>query len=226
MSKALDQEARRAGLTAAGDPARASIGPRAVVAVIDDDVTLLRKMAAYLTGNGFSVCLAENRFEGLNLIRKHRPLVIFIDDDIDRVDDEQMVKISKELDPNAKIFFMSDDLAAIRRANRNHGYGALAVLDKPLPPASVLRYVTQVISEQGDRSPTPGDSAPKIYGTPGKRRSLSRAFLEPSEKSLPEPSRHRNVNARQDNEERRRRNGAWRRWWNMTAIRRGSDCAS
>lgn len=225
MSRALDREARRAGLTAPGEPARASMDPRAVVAVIDDDVALLSKMAAYLTGNGFSVCLAENRFEGLKLIRKHRPMVIFIDDDIDRDDDEQMVKISKELDPDAKIFFMSDGLAAIRRANRNHGYGALAVLDKPLPSASVLRYVTQVVSEQGGRNAASGDVAPKIYGTPGKPCALSRTSLEPSEKPLPEPSRHRNVAARQENEERRRGDGAWRRWWNMAAMRRGRGCA-
>lgn len=61
------------------DGTRATDGYRSIVVIIDDDRASLELLTAYLVGTGLHVVRARNGRDGLDEIRRHRPVAVVLD---------------------------------------------------------------------------------------------------------------------------------------------------
>jgi twitching motility two-component system response regulator PilG len=71
----------------------AQTGP--CVLVVDDSATIRRSAETMLSNEGLEVITAENGFEALSLIARHRPALIFVDIMMPRLDGYQTTAIIK-----------------------------------------------------------------------------------------------------------------------------------
>ena len=65
------------------------------VLVVDDSATIRRSAESMLTNEGLEVITAENGYEALSLIARHRPALIFVDIMMPRLDGYQTTAIIK-----------------------------------------------------------------------------------------------------------------------------------
>ena len=65
------------------------------VLIVDDSATIRRSAQTMLSNEGLEVITAENGFEALSLIARHRPALIFVDIMMPRLDGYQTTAIIK-----------------------------------------------------------------------------------------------------------------------------------
>ncbi len=65
------------------------------VLVVDDSATIRRSAETMLANEGYRVITAENGFEALSMITRHRPDIIFVDIMMPRLDGYQTTAIIK-----------------------------------------------------------------------------------------------------------------------------------
>ena len=79
-----------------GDSGSSEVGTSELcVLVVDDSATIRRSAETMLTNEGFRVITAENGFEALSKITRHRPDLIFVDIMMPRLDGYQTTAIIK-----------------------------------------------------------------------------------------------------------------------------------
>src|SRR5262245_42831142 len=99
--------------------------------VIDDDVSLLELMKFQLRQDDFEVFTAENGTKGLELIQEHDLDIILTDLNLPDINGIEMVKRSKELQPNTEIIMITGQ-GSVEKAIEATKAGAFYYVEKPV----------------------------------------------------------------------------------------------
>ncbi len=126
---------------------QAQAGPE--ILVIDDSSTIRRSAEIFLSQSGYSVLLAEDGFQALTKIVERRPVLIFCDILMPRLDGYQtcsLIRYSKDYRDTPVVLLSSRD-GLFDRA-RGAIAGATAYLTKPFTKDSLLKIVREHVSQR------------------------------------------------------------------------------
>ncbi len=126
---------------------QAQAGPE--ILVIDDSSTIRRSAEIFLSQSGYSVLLAEDGFQALSKIVERRPVLIFCDILMPRLDGYQtcsLIRYSKDYRDTPVVLLSSRD-GLFDRA-RGAIAGATAYLTKPFTKDSLLKIVREHVSQR------------------------------------------------------------------------------
>lgn len=114
------------------------------ILVIDDSATIRRSAETMLVNAGFEVITAENGFEALSKITRHRPDLIFIDIMMPRLDGYQtcaIIKNNNEFRHTPVVMLTSKD--GLFDKARGRVVGSDQYLTKPFTRAELLDAVAR-----------------------------------------------------------------------------------
>jgi len=77
------------------------------VLVIDDEMATLNMFRLFLGAYGYEVFIAESGQEGLEIIEKEKPPIVFTDIKMPKMDGLEVLKLIKEIDPNTEVIVMT-----------------------------------------------------------------------------------------------------------------------
>lgn len=121
----------------------ASVGSFSVV-VVDDDPLQRNEITEYLMRAGISVSSAPNGFAAMHEIRKLSPRVVVMDLKMPGLDGIHVARLMEGLDPRPKVILVSGYPEYVVRAHQED-VGAFAVIEKPVPLKSLLRFVIEAL---------------------------------------------------------------------------------
>jgi adenylate cyclase len=135
-----------------------AVGGERTVLVIDDDPNVLYVLQGSLSRLGYTVIVAADGFEGIELARETRPSLILLDVNMPGPTGWQVLKAirsDKALKRCPVVMLTVDD-----DVQRGRATGANATMRKPLDPAQLQRLLAQVLLDGGaDASPSPQHDA-------------------------------------------------------------------
>ena len=114
------------------------------VLVVDDSATIRRSAETMLANEGFNVITAENGFEALSKVSRHRPDVIFVDIMMPRLDGYQttaIIKNNEEFRDTPVVMLTSKD--GLFDKARGRVVGSDLYLTKPFTREELLSAVRQ-----------------------------------------------------------------------------------
>ncbi len=122
----------------------------ATVLVIDDEKDICQCFEDLFTTEepGFKVLKADNGPDGLDLLKKHKPDIVFVDLQLQAaMDGIEVIKRIKQIDSTAKVVVVSgfidkNDDARIKRI------GADSCLEKPATPDEIMRLVKKLMRQK------------------------------------------------------------------------------
>lgn len=124
-----------------------SIGGKAKILVVDDDVDILQSLKEILETKGYEVEVAESAQKGLEWARKKFFNLAIIDIKLpDMEGTELLAKIHKEKPQMMKV--MLTGYPSLDNAVQALNLGADAYLMKPVNPEELLRVVEEKLKEQ------------------------------------------------------------------------------
>jgi DNA-binding NarL/FixJ family response regulator len=131
--------------------------------LVDDEPGLREAVQAYLEDSGFTVEVASNAREGLELARQKLPDLVITDIMMPQVDGYQFLKQLRE-EPQFKglpVVFLT---ARGMTSDRIQGYnaGCDAYLPKPFDPDELVAIVTNLLKQSAARVATPDDEVHNI----------------------------------------------------------------
>ena len=114
-----------------------------MILVVDDDVTMRRKLQHILTDAGQDVVLADDGIEALSALNEHEFDMVFLDVMMPGLNGLECLRILGRSFPRLKVCMLTslqeqDLLAELA------GYGAADCLAKPINTQSVLRKVNKL----------------------------------------------------------------------------------
>lgn len=114
------------------------------VLIVDDSATIRRSAETMLSNEGFQVITAENGFEALSKVTRHRPDIIFVDIMMPRLDGYQttaIIKNNAEFRDTPIIMLTSKD--GLFDKARGRVVGSDLYLTKPFTREELLGAVRQ-----------------------------------------------------------------------------------
>lgn len=114
------------------------------VLIVDDSATIRRSAESMLSNEGFQVITAENGFEALSKVTRHRPDIIFVDIMMPRLDGYQttaIIKNNAEFRDTPIIMLTSKD--GLFDKARGRVVGSDLYLTKPFTREELLGAVRQ-----------------------------------------------------------------------------------
>ncbi len=115
-----------------------------VILVVDDSATIRRSAETMLANEGYEVICAENGFEALSKITRHRPDLIFVDIMMPRLDGYQtcaIIKNNSEFRDTPVVMLTSKD--GLFDKARGRVVGSDQYLTKPFTRGELLDAVKQ-----------------------------------------------------------------------------------
>jgi DNA-binding response OmpR family regulator len=131
------------------------------ILIVEDDTNVAKAMGIRLKSAGYEVVTAENGVEGLRLAEKEKPDLIITDIWMPEGVGFAMVYRLKQLASEIPVIFMS---ASKDPGLRRHAvdFGAVAFLEKPYKPESLLELVACAFNRSHSTTPP----APAAIGAP------------------------------------------------------------
>ncbi len=114
------------------------------ILVVDDSATIWRSAESMLTSEGYEVVTAEDGFEALSKVARHRPDMIFVDIMMPRLDDYQtcaIIKNNAEFRSTPVVMLTSKD--GLFDKARGRVVGSDLYLTKPFTRDELLAAVKQ-----------------------------------------------------------------------------------
>ncbi len=103
------------------------------ILLCDKENIILKLLSRELSEYGYEMLTANNGFDGMNMVRKHKPDIIITDLFLPLVNGLEYIEmISKEL-PNSDIIVYSDVIAS-NMVEQCYRLGAKDVIPKPIDP--------------------------------------------------------------------------------------------
>jgi len=114
------------------------------ILIVDDSATIRRSAETMLANEGFNVITAENGFEALSKVTRHRPDLIFVDIMMPRLDGYQttaIIKNNEEFRKTPVVMLTSKD--GLFDKARGRVVGSDLYLTKPFTREELLSAVRQ-----------------------------------------------------------------------------------
>ncbi len=115
----------------------AATDPAPLALLVDDEVGILSTLAGVLADNGFSTLTTGSGDEAIELYRRHRPEVVFLDVWLPDRDGLETLGALREIDPRAAVVLISGH-GTTSTAVRAIKMGAFDYLEKPVSYEQVL----------------------------------------------------------------------------------------
>jgi twitching motility two-component system response regulator PilG len=117
------------------------------ILVVDDSATIRRSAESMLANEGYNVVTAENGFEALSKVTRHRPDIIFVDIMMPRLDGYQttaIIKNNEEFRSTPVVMLTSKD--GLFDKARGRVVGSDLYLTKPFTREELLSAVRQHVA--------------------------------------------------------------------------------
>lgn len=118
-----------------------------LVLIVDDEVGILTALEQILSDEGFRTLSTTSGEEALEIYRRERPEVVFLDIWLPDRDGIETLRALRELDPGAAVIMMSGHGTAATAA-RSIKLGAFDYLEKPLSYDQTVGAVTAALEEK------------------------------------------------------------------------------
>lgn len=149
-----------------------------LVLIVDDEPGILTQLSRVLEDEGFRTLTTGKGEEALDLYRRRRPAVVFLDIWLPDRDGLETLQALREMDPEATIIMISGHGTA-PTAVKAIKMGAYDYLEKPLAYNRVLETLTGALAARGT-----GEGTGRALLDLGKGPEHSRRFLPPPELPL------------------------------------------
>lgn len=119
--------------------------------IVDDSVVIrqtLEKMLARFCPQGHRVSTAETSEEALQIFRKDRPDLVFMDIQLPDVDGEQTAQVMFQEDPETKVVIISGLMEDDDRIRELISAGAFDFLQKPIHSSDVKELIRLLEEEE------------------------------------------------------------------------------
>lgn len=120
--------------------------------IVDDSAVIrqtLGKMLSRFCPDGHRVSAAETSEEALQIFRKEKPGVVFMDIQLPDVDGEQTAQVMFKEDPTTKVIIISGLMEDDRRIRDLISAGAFDFLQKPIHSSDVKELI-RLLEEEED----------------------------------------------------------------------------
>lgn len=116
------------------------------ILIVDDSITLLQQLEAFLTGHGFAVTMASNATEGLDAMRAAAFDLVFADVNMPGMNGLEMIAVARKLPGYEKtpIFVLTTE-STNNLVQRGKEAGATAWIVKPFKQEVVLKGIEHVL---------------------------------------------------------------------------------
>lgn len=118
---------------------------QSAVLIADDDEGQRREIAECLDRLGVDHAQAGDAGEARQLFQEVRPRIVLLDRNLPAIDGLEAFHWMREQDPRVKIMLMSAYMNPLGEAE-DGGLDAFAVVEKPLPLATLGRFIQNVLS--------------------------------------------------------------------------------
>ncbi len=121
---------------------------RPKVLVVDDEPFILRSLSFVLKKGGFHVLEARDGEEAVELIRIHKPGLVFLDIMMPKMNGYDVIRVVRE-DPDLEGVHIVLLTAKGQESDRVHGLGLGAddYLTKPFSPSRILQMAQEILDE-------------------------------------------------------------------------------
>jgi UDP-3-O-[3-hydroxymyristoyl] N-acetylglucosamine deacetylase len=150
-----------------------------LVLIVDDEQGILTTLGHVLEDEGYRTITTRSGEEALELYRKRRPAVVFLDIWLPDRDGIETLKRLREVDPDAAVIMISGHGTA-PTAVTSIKMGAYDYLEKPLAYNRVLEALNGALAAKKARAGSAAGSAVEL----GKTTDIPREFLAPPELPL------------------------------------------
>jgi len=116
------------------------------ILVVDDEVETGQLFKKVLDKEGCSVTVAETGENALNLSRKIKFDLIYLDINIPKIDGISLFKKIRKISPKTKIVFLTDKIIEIKVARMCVDEGATGFLQKPIPLKNLVSYTQKTLN--------------------------------------------------------------------------------
>jgi CheY-like chemotaxis protein len=128
---------------------------REQVLVVEDDLESCQVMGEVLQEAGYSIDLAHDAYEALEMAARRRPDVVVTDIQMPRIDGLELTRRLHEFDPDLAVVFTTggptkDLLTA------SESYGGSTCLQKPMKPDDLLWAIDSALALSRQRGRKPG----------------------------------------------------------------------
>jgi DNA-binding NtrC family response regulator len=123
-------------------------GPKARVLVVDDEAIALKNLERVLAKEGYEVTTAASGQAALRHLREGAFAAVLTDLKMEKVDGMQVLRRSKEIDPDAEVILITG-YAAVETAIEAMRHGAYHYLAKPFKLDEVRKVVREAVEKVG-----------------------------------------------------------------------------
>ena len=116
------------------------------VLVVDDDGLQRGEIVDFLTRQGMDVVSEDNGFAAYHHIKNTRPRVVVMDMKMPGLDGLHLSRLVRKLDRPPQVILMSGYPEYIYRAHAED-IDIFAVIEKPMPLAVLLRFITEALNQ-------------------------------------------------------------------------------
>jgi DNA-binding NtrC family response regulator len=121
-------------------------GPKAKVLVVDDEAIALKNLERVLAKEGYEVTTAASGQAALRHLREGAFAAVLTDLKMEKVDGMQVLRRSKEIDPDAEVILITG-YAAVETAIEAMRHGAYHYLAKPFKLDEVRKVVREAVEK-------------------------------------------------------------------------------
>jgi CheY-like chemotaxis protein len=139
-------------------------GPqRPVLLVVDDERIIADTLSLILSRNGYEVMTAYDGMGALELVSGLAPDLVITDVVMPGMTGIELAITLRKTIPTCKVLLFSGQAATIDLLDEAHLAGEdFAILAKPVPPAQMLRRVSECLTTSSDGKAFAGDNGPVI----------------------------------------------------------------
>ncbi|RMH15809.1 MAG: UDP-3-O-[3-hydroxymyristoyl] N-acetylglucosamine deacetylase [Acidobacteria bacterium] len=145
------------------------------ILIIDDEPGILGSVAGVLADEGYDTLVARNGLDGLELYRRKRPAVVFLDIWLPDRDGLEVLQALRELDPRAAVIMISGH-GTVSTAVKSVRMGAYDYLEKPLSYNQVIEAVEGALRSRKEASDRPPSAEVQIQN----RAQIERQIRPPA----------------------------------------------
>jgi UDP-3-O-acyl N-acetylglucosamine deacetylase len=150
-----------------------------LVLIVDDEPGILATLSDILTDEGYRTLTTQSGREALEIYRRERPDLVFLDIWLADRDGLETLQALRELDSEAAVVMISGHGTA-STAVKSIKMGAHDYLEKPLSYDQTLRAVASALGEKAAGRSAAAPAAPVPALEPGKAREETLRRLEPT----------------------------------------------
>jgi CheY-like chemotaxis protein len=123
---------------------------QAEILIVDDEVEIGKLFKKVLDKEGYSVTVADSGRNALNLCRKKKFDLIYLDIIMPGMDGIFVFKKIKEISPKTKIVFFTGKLIEDKVAGMYLDEGAAGFLRKPIPLKDLVSYTQNILKAKNE----------------------------------------------------------------------------